>query len=306
MELRRLRYFVAVVDHGSFRGAAVKLHMSQPPLTRQIQLLEESLDTRLLTRAARGVRPTPAGLLLYEEASNLLALAQKATERVRLAGQGQVGRIDVGIFGSAVLGPVPWVVRAFRAAHPRVEIVLHSMDRAAQIKALHERRLDIGFNRFFDAEPGLQWETVLTEQMNAVLPADHPLASGARITLADLAAETLILYPRRPRPGFIDHLMRLFADRGLEPASVIEVDDVLTATGLVAGRMGLSLVTDSARGLTLPGIVHLPLRPDDAATVDLRVIWRSGDDTPLVQSLLKVARGLRDAAPFASPEAASP
>jgi DNA-binding transcriptional LysR family regulator len=205
-----------------------------------------------------------------------------------------MGRLDVGIFGSAVLGPVPRVVREFRERYPDVEIVLHSLDRGAQVKALRERRIDVGLNRFFDPEPDLEWEVILTEPMHAVVPADHALATRPQLDLEALAAQTLILYPRAPRPGFIDHLLRLFADRDLQPDRVIEVDDVLTASGLVSAGLGLTLITDSGRGLSLPGITHVPLTPANVATVNLCVIRRAGDESPLVEALLAVARSLAD------------
>lgn len=293
MELRRLSYFVAVVEQKSFRAASLKLHLSQPPLTRQIQLLEEALGVQLLTRGPSGAEPTAAGQLFYEEARNLLALAEQAAERVRLAGQGRIGRLDVGVFGSAVLGAIPQVVREFRDRYPRVEVVLHSLDREAQLRALRERRLTVGFNRFFTEEPDLSWEVIQTESMNVVLPAGHKLAARAQLALADLVRESLILYPRTPRPGFIDYLMGLFHARGIAPSQVQEVDDVLTATALVASGLGLSLVTDSGRNLSVPGIVHRPLRPADRATVDLCVIHRRDDEAPLLQAFLDVARGLR-------------
>ena len=293
MELRRLSYFVAVVEQRSFRAASLKLHISQPPLTRQIQLLEESLGVRLLLRGPGGAEPTAAGQLFYEEARNLLMLAEQAVERVRLAGQGQVGRLDVGVFGSAVLGAIPLIVREFRDQHPGVEVVLHSLDRAAQIKALRERRITVGFNRFFEEEPDLIWEVIQTERMNVVLPSTHALAGRASLALTDIARQPLILYPRTPRPGFIDHLMRLFHARGITPSQVQEVDDVLTATALVASGMGLSLVTDSGRNLSIPGIKHLPLRAADRSTVDLCIIRRRNDESPLLAGFVAVARELR-------------
>lgn len=293
MELRRLSYFVAVVEQKSFRAASLKLHLSQPPLTRQIQLLEEALGVQLLTRGPAGAEPTAAGLLFYDEARNLLALAEQAAERVRLAGQGRIGRLDVGVFGSAVLGAIPRVVREFRERYPRVEVTLHSLDREAQLRALRERRLTVGFNRFFTEEPDLHWEVIQTERMNVVLPAGHALAQRAQLGLTQIAREPLILYPRTPRPGFIDYLMGLFHARGVAPKQVQEVDDVLTATALVAGGLGLSLVTDSGRNLNVPGIVHRPLRAADRATVELCVIHRRDDEAPLLQAFLEVARGLR-------------
>jgi DNA-binding transcriptional LysR family regulator len=188
-------------------------------------------------------------------------------------------------------------VREFRERYPQVEVVLHSMDRAEQIKALRERRITVGFNRFFGDEPDLDCEVIHREQMNVVLPAKHALARRAALSLAELAREVLILYPRNPRPGFIDYLMRLFQARGLVPRAVQEVDDVLTATALVSAGMGLSLVTDSGRNLSIPGITHRPLRPADRTVVDLSLAFRRGDDSPLTRGFLDVARALRSAPP---------
>ncbi len=292
MDFRRLSCFVAVVEQKSFRAAALKLHLSQPPLTRHVQMLEESLGVQLLVRSAAGVEPTAAGQLFFEEARNLLALAQQAGERVKLAGQGRIGRLDVGVFGSAVLGAIPKIVRAFRERLPNVEVVLHSLDRAAQLKALRERRIDVGFNRFFEDEPDLVWEVIQTEPMSVVVPESHPLAMRASLSLAELAREPLVLYPRAPRPGFIDHLMRLFHDRGLTPQRVQEVDDVLTAAALVASNLGLSLVTESGRSLSIPGIVHVPLTPADRATVALCIIQRRHEEAAIPRAFVEVARSL--------------
>lgn len=292
MDFRRLSCFVAVVEQKSFRAAALKLHISQPPLTRHVQMLEESLGVQLLVRSAAGVEPTAAGQLFFDEARNLLALAQQAGERVKLAGQGRLGRIDVGVFGSAILGAIPKIVREFREQLPNVEVVLHSLDRAAQLKALRERRIDIGFNRFFAEEPDLVWEVIQTEPMSVVVPESHPLARRASLSLAELSREPLVLYPRTPRPGFIDHLMRLFHDRGLTPQRVQEVDDVLTATALVASNMGLSLVTESGRNLSIPGIVHVPLAKADQATVELCIIRRRHEDAAIPCAFVEVARAL--------------
>jgi DNA-binding transcriptional LysR family regulator len=303
MEFRRLSYFVAVVEQKSFRAAALKLHISQPPLTRQIQLLEESLGVQLLSRGAGGAVPTAAGQTFYAEARNLLALAQQAAERVRLAGQGRIGRLDVGVFGSAVLGAIPKIVREFRERLPTVEVVLHSLDRAEQLKALRERRIDLGFNRFFEEEPDLHWEVIQTEQMHVVLPENHALASRDSLALADLAKETLILYPRSPRPGFIDHLMRLFHARGITPQRTQEVDDVLTATALVASGMGLSLVTDSGKNLSIPGIRHVSLRSADRATVELSIIYRRDDESALLKTFVGVAREIGGTRPAGKPAA---
>ncbi|WP_022975944.1 LysR family transcriptional regulator [Nevskia ramosa] len=294
MDFRRLSCFVAVVEQRSFRAAALKLHISQPPLTRHVQMLESALGVQLLVRSAGGIEPTAAGKLFYEEARNLLMLAQQAGERVRLAGQGRIGRLDIGVFGSAVLGAIPKIVHAFRDSHPKVELVLHNLDRASQIKALRERRISVGFNRYFADESDLRWEVIQTERMHVVLPSQHRLAGRRELSLADIGQEPLILYPRAPRPGFIDEMMRLFSAQRITPNVAHEIDDMVTAIGLVASGFGLSLLTDSGCNLRVPGTVQIPLRKADRATVNLCMIHRRDeDDSSLLQAFLETARSLR-------------
>ena len=295
IEFRHLRYFMAVAEQRSFRRAALKLHVSQPPLTRQVQQLEEVLGFQLFTRTSNGAELTVAGGVYYEEARNLLALTEQAAVRARMAGKGQIGRLDVGVNGSAVLGAIPRIIREFRHLYPDVDVVLHSLDRAGQIKALRERRLTVGFNRFFTEEPDLTWEVIQTERMHVVMHRKHPLAGRKSLRLSDIGNQPLILYPRTPRPGFIDQMMRLFDRQGIAPDRVQEVDDVITAVALVASGLGLSLVTDSGCNLQLPGIVHLPLRKADNATVDLCMIHRNDEESPLLAAFLAVVRDLKGA-----------
>lgn len=294
IELRHLRYFVAVVEQGTFRAASARLHVSQPPLTRQIHDLEDMVGARLLLRNSRGAEPTEAGRLFYEEARNLLSLVEPMARRARLAGEGRIGRIDIGVFGSAVLGAIPRIVQRFRETHPDVEMLLHSLDRAQQIKALRERRITVGFNRFFTEEADLEWEVIQTEPMYVVVPEQHPLASRPVLSLADIGQEPLILYPRTPRPGFIDQMLRLFSRRRISPRVAQEVDDLVTAMGLVASGLGLSLVSQSGLGLKVVGTVQVPLRKEDEASVELCVIHRRDDESPLLAAFLDVARSLKD------------
>ena len=297
IELRHLRYFVAVVEQGTFRAASGRLHVSQPPLTRQIHDLEEMVGARLLERTSRGAEPTEAGRLFYEDARNLLSLIEPMVQRASLAGEGRIGRLDVGVYGSAVLGAIPRIVQQFRLTHPDVEIRLHSLDRAQQIKALRERRINVGFNRFFSEEADLEWEVIQTEPMWVVLPQQHPLAGKTELSLADIGREPLILYPRTPRPGFIDQMIRLFNRRHISPNVSQEVDDLVTAMGLVASGLGLSLVAQSGRGFNVVGTVQVPLRKKDEALVELCMIHRRQDRSTLLASFLGVARALREVEP---------
>ncbi|CAM5477227.1 LysR family transcriptional regulator [Eoetvoesiella caeni] len=290
IEMRHLRYFVGVAEAGSFRAAAERLHITQPPLTRQVQQLEEMLGTELFVRRSRGVELTAAGRMLLDDARNILILTEQALTRSQLAGRGELGRLDVGVFGSAGLDFVPRIIQDFRRLYPQVEVVLHSLDRDEQIKALSQRRLTVGFNRFFGDEIGLEWEVILTESMHVAVPALHPYAELKELAFSALEGQPLILYPRKPRPGFIDHLMRMFHTQNILPKVEQEVDDVVTAVALVAAGVGLCLVVDSACNLSLPGVVYVPLRKQDKATFNLCLIRRSDDHSPLLEAFIKVAR----------------
>lgn len=290
VELRHLRYFVAVAQSGGLTSAAESLNITQPPLTRQIRQLEDLLETKLFVRQSRGMELTDAGKSLLEDARNILALTEQALERSRLAGQGKLGQLDVGVFGSVMLDIVPRIIQRFRQLHPEVEVVLHNLDRSGQIKALEERRLTVGFNRFFKEEPGLSWEVLLTENLHLAVHESHPFAKRDDVNFSEIDGQQLIMYPRSPRPGFIDHLLSMFHDQNVHPKIAQEVDDVVTAVSLVSAGVGLSFVVDSSCNLHLPGVVYLPVKDQDRATFDLCMIRRTHDDSRLLEGFLTVAR----------------
>lgn len=295
VDLRHLRYFVAIVRNGSFRAAAEELNISQPPLTRQIQQLEEIVGTPLLLRKSSGIETTEAGAALATEATNILTLVERACINSGLIGTGQLGQLDVGVFGSAVLDLVPRVVLDFRSRFPNVEVVLHNMDRETQVKALHERRIQIGFNRFFQDHPDLVWERVVRERMLVAAPSNHPLAAKATISLRDLANEPLIFYPRTNQPGgFSNYLMRLFHNLNIDPQIVQNVDDVVTAVAFVSSGLGLTLGVESATNLRLPGVTYLPLEEGEASAFDLSVIYRAAEESPLLNGFLQSVRAIAE------------
>ena len=176
MDLRQMRYFLALAEERNFTRAAERLHMAQPPLTRQIRALEDELGATLFVRTNKGVDLTEAGQALFDEVPNLLSLAQRAKERTVAASQGLSGRLDVGIFGSGVLDVIPRILARFHAERPEVKIVLHNLTKTEQIEALRERRISVGFNRLVPPEDDLKVETILRESMTVALPAAHPLA----------------------------------------------------------------------------------------------------------------------------------
>ncbi|HMO47759.1 MAG TPA: LysR family transcriptional regulator [Rubrivivax sp.] len=290
MELKQMRQFLAVAEERNFTRAAARLHIAQPPLTRQIRALEDELGTALFVRTAKGVELTEAGAALLEEVPHVLALAQRARERTLLAGQGRAGRLDVGIFGSGVLDAIPRMLARFHAQRPGVRIVLHNQTKAEQIDALRERRIAIGFNRLVPPESDLVVQTVLRERMVVALPRQHRLSERRRLTLPDLDDQPMILYPNLPLPGLAQRVAGAFAREGLRLRVEQEVEDVLTATALVASGFGLCITTESATSLHLPGVSYRPLDCDALRDIELACVYRKGDASPVLAAFLDVVQ----------------
>ena len=286
MEFRHLRSFLAVAETGHVGRAAVVLHMTQPPLTRHIQQLETSLGVKLFERTPHGMELTDAGLLFVEEARHILQLSEQAQERAALAGRGEVGRIDIGIFGSAVFNQIPQILQSFRHSLPGVRLALHSMGRAEQIEALRQRRISLGFNRLLQTEPDLESQLVEQEPLYLAASARSPLFKRKQIKLSDLSDEEFIVYPASPRPSFIDHFQNLCRQQGFEPKISQEVGDTATGIALVAGGLGSCIVPKSVTRLRVPGVKFQLLADKPTPTVDLSVMYRADDRSPLLAKFL--------------------
>lgn len=290
MDLKQMRYFLAVAEERNFTRAAERLHMAQPPLTRQMQALEEDIGAPLFVRTSKGVGLTEAGQALLAEVPNLLALAQRAKERAVLASEGQSGRLDVGIFGSAVLDLIPRILARFHADRPEVKIVLHNLTKHEQIAALRERRISVGFNRLVPPEDDLVIEEVLRESMVVALPARDALAKQAEVSIADLSDCPLILYPRLPIAGLAQQVMQAFHREKAVLRIEQEVEDVLTAVALVAGGFGACVTTASTASLRLPGVVYRPLVSKHLREIELSCLYRSSDESPVLAAFVSVVR----------------
>jgi DNA-binding transcriptional LysR family regulator len=290
MDLKQMRYFLAVAEERNFTRAAERLHMAQPPLTRQIQALEEDIGAQLFLRSARGVTLTEAGQALMAEVPNLLALAQRAKDRAVLASEGQSGRLDIGIFGSGVLDVIPRILARFHTERPEVRIVLHSLNKGEQVQALRERRISVGFNRLVAPEDDLVVEEVLRESMTVALPEHHPLAKKASITIPDLSDQPLILYPRLPIAGLAQQVMQAFHREKSVLKLEQEVEDVLTAIALVAGGFGACVTAASTASLRLPGVVYRPLVSKHLREIELSCLFRQSDDSPVVAAFIAMVR----------------
>ncbi|MBL0422996.1 LysR family transcriptional regulator [Ramlibacter sp. AW1] len=293
MDLRQLRYFVALADERHFGRAAERLHMAQPPLTRAIRGLEDDIGAALFLRTPRGVELTEAGRALLDEAPQILAMVRRAEDKAQRAGAGMLGTIDIGIYSAALLNTIPRVLSAFRRERPQVRIRLHNLTKAQQIQALHERRIAMAFNRLVPEEPGIAVEVILREPVRVALHESHPLATRRAIPITALADQPMVLYPNVPMPGLAQQVMQAFQAEGVKLRVEQEVEDVYTAIALVAGGFGCCITTASAASLQPPGVVYRPLRSTHLRDIDLACLYRQGDDSPVLKALLKVVRAQR-------------
>lgn len=294
MELRHLRYFVCVAEEGNVSRAAQRLHISQPPLTRQIHQLEAELDTTLFERTARGVTLTHAGQVFLDDARRILAEVDVAAGRAHRAELGRAGSIDVAIFGTALFGAIPRLLRAHRESYPEVTVRLHNMTKREQLAALQDGRIDLAFNRLMRPVPGIVSEVLLTEPLLIALPDDHRLADEPQLDLAVLAGEPMVLFPTGYRPSFIDRVQDMCARAGFVPRVIAEVDDIVHGIAHVAIGGATGIVPYSATYLHIPGVAYVPLRDAPDNRIDLCGVYRQGDPSPVLRHLLQ---SMRDAAP---------
>ncbi|KWE91776.1 LysR family transcriptional regulator [Burkholderia ubonensis] len=291
MELRQLRYFIAVAEEMNITRAAERLHMTQPPLSRQLQAIEDEIGLPLFERGARPLKLTEAGRVFYAQAKRLVDQADELGPLTRRLAQ-MSERIVIGFVPSTLYGALPDVIRAFRETRPAVELSLIEMFTLEQLGALKGGRIDVGFGRLRFDDDQLVREALIEEKLIAALPAGHPLADPHRpLALADVANETLIVYPSTPRPSFADQQLSALRDGGLAPAGVHEVRELQTALGLVAAEVGVSLVPESVEGVRVKGVVYRRL-PEPVATSPIIMSRRVHDESPATAAFCAIARAM--------------
>jgi len=287
MELRHLRYFIAVAEEGHITRAAERLGMQQPPLSQQIRALERELDVQLLRRKPRGVELTEAGRALLADARAILAHIDHAFATTRRTARGEQGRIAVGFTSSAPFHPfVPRVIRAFREGFPLIALTLDEGGTTELIEDLRQERVDAAFIRTPVTDPlGLTVNPLLEEAMLVALPSTHPLAAGdaadgPALPLAGLAAETFIVYRRPSGPGLYDAIFAACHAAGFSPLVGQEAPRIVSTLNLVAAGLGIAIVPVSLRRMQMDGVVYrrlagtqprapllLATRRDDASAV---------------------------------------
>jgi DNA-binding transcriptional LysR family regulator len=293
MELRHLRYFVAVAEEGHVTRAAERLGIQQPPLSQQIRALEAELDAQLFRRKPRGVELTPAGRAFYDEAKAILARTGEAVAAARRAARGEAGRIGLGFTSSASFHPfVPRAIRAFREALPLVAFTLEESGTTELVEALRAEAIDAAFVRSpIGADSGLTVHPVLDEPMVAALPKGHRLAaSSGPIELAALAAETFVLYRRPVGPGLHDAIIAACDRAGFSPTIGQQAPRMLSTLSLVAAGLGVTVVPASMSRLEAEGVTYRALDPAALLTAPLNLAHRRGESAAVVRRFVTLVQ----------------
>lgn len=248
MDLRQLRYFTAVARERNFTRAAAILHIAQPPLSRQIQLLEEELGVALILRKSRPITLTDAGRLFYEQALQVLGRVDQMTDATRRVGLNRNRVLSIGFVASTLYGGLPSLIRKLRQNAPELDIQLLEMLSIQQIPALKEGRIDLGFGRLMHGDPNISSTVLREERLVAALAQDTALArDSGPLPLTALSGQRMIVYPKEPRPSYADQILKLLHDENVYPSEVLEVREIQTALGLVAADSGICIIPVSAR-----------------------------------------------------------
>ncbi len=293
MELRHLRYFVAVAEELHFGRAAERLHMTQQPLSQQIRLLETELGVLLFHRTKRRVQLTEPGLAFLGEARLILQKAAQAIDMVRQVAQGESGRLKVGFSGFATYSILPKVLRIFRSRFPQVELELEEMTTSVQVQALQDHQIHLGLMIPPVPDATLTLELILHEPFVVILPETHSLATQPELALRALANESFILVSRHLEPGYYDQCISLFQQAGFSPKVIQKASQKQTILGLVSAGMGVSLAPASIRNIRRTGVVYTTLNAP-MSEVELAAVWRQDEPSPILQKFLEVIREIVD------------
>jgi DNA-binding transcriptional LysR family regulator len=302
MELRHLRYFIAVADELSFSRAAERLQIAQSPLSQQIQALELELGVKLFDRKKRPLQITPAGQAFLEEARSTLASLEQAIHKTRRIHQGELGCLTVGFTSSIANSALPNILRTFRQHYPDVNLVLREESSGSQIQGLRDLRTDIVFvYQTPDLAEARDLEMVILSQQSlvTVLPQYHPLTIQPTISVIDLADEEFVMPSRSVVSSLSEQIYYLCAQAGFIPKVAQEAIFMVTILGLVAGEIGISILPSSVQTLRREGVIYRPIQEQVRAN-PLTMVWRQGHSSPILQQFINIAKTVSKQKPDAS------
>lgn len=286
-ELSHLRCFVAVAEELHFGRAAARLNMTQPPLSRQIMLLERELDAQLLQRSSRVVTLTPVGRIFLPEARRIVRLSESAVSWTKRVWRGEAGTLRIGFTAASGYSRVPDLVAALRQELPDVDVVLREMVTAQQMDGLTNGVLDIGLLRPLTDSSRFETRHFPPEALLAALPSHDPLCCKARLTLSDLHRRAFVTYSPDASQYFHDLSVALFYRGRVQPEIMQQVGQIHTLIALVAAGLGLGLVPESASRLKLEGVEFRPIETDPARPVELVMAWNPESENPTLHAFLR-------------------
>lgn len=295
IELRQLRYFVAVAEEGHFGRAAMRLHMTQPPLSQTIQSLEAALGTPLFDRSKRSAALTAAGIALLPEAKRLLQQANALPDIARRAASGDSGILSLAFVSTADYSLLPPLLREFRERYPNVQIDLREATTDVQLDDLMQGRIDAGLlipPLSDKAKTELEYITALSEPLILAAPQGMTASSGENVSLQTVADLPLIIFPRRIAPAFHDAILACFHEAGLTPRIGQEAIQMQTIIGLVSAGMGIALVPQSVSNLKRPGVEYKALTNATPA-VETGLAWRRDNASPILHAFRELLRKKR-------------
>lgn len=286
MDIRHLRYFVAVVEEQSFTKASERLFIAQPPLSRQIQDLEQELGLQLLERTSRPIKTTEAGEFFYQNAKRVINNIEQMVSMTK-----RIGYVDqtvrIGYVGSLLLGRLPQIIREFRQLAPMFKVELVEMGTYAQIESLKKGGIDIGFGRLHFSDHAVRRILLRNEPLILAIHEMHPLIElkDKGVYLADIADEPMIFYPNTDQKGFSEYIINLFYEYGLEPVISQTVSQITLALGLVASGEGVCVVPQNSQAIQMNNLDYIPIL-DSGAVSPIYMSFRETESNLAVQLML--------------------
>jgi DNA-binding transcriptional LysR family regulator len=292
MELRHLRYFVAVAENLNFTKAAAKLHLAQPSLTRQIHNLEEEIGVRLLNRSKNQVALTEEGRAFLVDARRVLALATESVQAVQRLSRGETGQLNIAYSSNFSFELLPATLGAFRQAFPHVALNLFDMTPAEQFRALEARKIDLGFVglRPPASTRGLQWQSIVRHRTVVVLPVKHPLAKKRRVNLGELKTMFFVGMSEKTHPGFRDWLCETCQPAGFTPRILQDAELEPALMTFVAEGLGVTLAREHIKTLPHPGVAIRPLAPP--IRTDYYIAWNRDNDSRALQQYIEILKSV--------------